>query len=90
MTIEIVSGSPRAASITVRIANYLKQYLQQHHPKHSTGIIDVREWKLGFLETVFNSVENTPDAYKPLTERMFAADAFIIVTPEYMAPTHPK
>ena len=83
MTVEIVSGSPRAASITVRIANYLKQYLQQHHPKHSTGIIDVREWKLGFLETVFNSVENTPDAYKPLTERMFAADAFIIVTPEY-------
>jgi len=83
MTIEIVSGSPRAASITVRIAKYLQQYIQQHHVEHCVGIIDVREWKLGFLESVFNSVENTPEKYKPLTQRMFAADAFIIVTPEY-------
>lgn len=83
MTIEIVSGSPRVASITVRIAKYLQQYIQQHHAEHTVGIIDVREWKLGFLETVFNSVENTPDKYKSLTKRMFAADAFIIVTPEY-------
>lgn len=83
MTIEIVSGSPRSASITVRIANYLQQYLQLHYTDHTVGIIDVREWKLGFLENVFNSVENTPEQYKLLTERMFAADAFIIVTPEY-------
>jgi NAD(P)H-dependent FMN reductase len=83
MTIEIVSGSPRAASITVRIAKYLQQYIQQHHAEHAVGVIDVREWKLGFLETVFNSVDNTPDPYKLLTQRMFAADAFIIVTPEY-------
>ncbi|MBC7651761.1 MAG: NAD(P)H-dependent oxidoreductase [Deinococcales bacterium] len=83
MTIEIVSGSPRATSITVRIAKYLQQYIQQHYKENTIGVIDVREWKLGFLETVFNSVENTPDQYKPLTQRMFAADAFIIVTPEY-------
>lgn len=83
MTIEIVSGSPRSASITVRIAKYLQLYIQQHHTEHIVGIIDVREWKLGFLETVFNSVDNTPQQYKPLTQRMFAADAFIIVTPEY-------
>jgi NAD(P)H-dependent FMN reductase len=83
MTIEIVSGSPRAVSITVRIAKYLQKYIQQNHPEHTVGVIDVREWKLGFLENVFNSVENTPDKYKPLTQRMFAADAFIIVTPEY-------
>ena len=83
MTIEIVSGSPRSTSITVRIANYLQQYLQLHYTEHTVGIIDVREWKLGFLENVFNSVENTPQQYKSLTEKMFAADAFIIVTPEY-------
>ena len=83
MNIEIVSGSPRAASITVRVAKYIQQYLNNHHKKHTVGLLDVREWKLGFLENVFNSVENTPDPYKPLAERMFAADAFIIVTPEY-------
>ncbi len=83
MNIEIVSGSPRAASVTVRIAKYLQNYLGQHHSNHSVGIIDVREWKLGQLQTVFNSVTTAPDEFKPLAEKMFSADAFIIVTPEY-------
>ena len=83
MNIEIVSGSPRAASVTVRVAKYLQQYLSQHDSKHSVGLIDVREWKLGQLQNVFNSVTNTPDEFKPLAEKMFSADAFIIVTPEY-------
>ena len=83
MNIEIVSGSPRAASVTVRVAKYLKQYLTENYSQHSVGLIDVREWKLGYLENVFNSVNNTPDEFKPLAEKMFSADAFIIVTPEY-------
>lgn len=83
MIIEIISSSPRAASLTVRIAKYLQQYIQQNHPEHSAGLMDVREWQLGQLQTVFNSIENTSDNYKPLAERMFAANAFIIVTPEY-------
>jgi len=83
MNIEIISGSPRTASITVRVAKYLQKYVAQHHAEHSVGLIDVREWKLGFLENVFNAVDNTPEPYKPLAKRMFDADAFIIVTPEY-------
>ena len=35
------------------------------------------------LRSVFVSVENTPGEFKPLAERMFAADAFILVSPEY-------
>ena len=83
MNIEIVSGSPRAASVTVRVAKYLKKYLTEKHSQHSVGLIDVREWNLGHLQNVFNTVNNTPDEFKPLAEKMFAADAFIIVTPEY-------
>ncbi len=83
MNIEIVSGSPREASVTIRVAKYLQQYLSLHDSKQSVGLIDVREWKLGQLQTVFNSVGNTPDEFKPLAERMFSTDAFIIVTPEY-------
>jgi len=83
MNIEIVSGSPRATSVTVRVAKYLKQYLTENHSQKSVGLIDVREWKLGQLQHVFNSVTNTPDEFKPLAEKMFSADAFIIVTPEY-------
>lgn len=82
MNIEIISSSPRQSSITHRVALFLKKHLQTH-TQHHIGLIDVRDWNLGLLQNVFASVEKTPDAYKPLAEKMFAANAFIIVTPEY-------
>ncbi len=83
MNIEIVSGSPRKNSITFRLAIYLKKYLKEN-TKHTVDIIDVREWNFPTLqEEVYSSIESTPDPYKPLAKRMFEANAFIIVTPEY-------
>jgi NAD(P)H-dependent FMN reductase len=82
MQIEIISGSPRNNSITFRLALHLKNYLHQT-TNHTVGIIDVREWNLPLLQNVFSSVEKTPDEFKPLTQRIFAADAFMFVTPEY-------
>lgn len=82
MNIEIISGSPRKESVTYRVALFLKNHLNSHTP-HRTDIIDVRTWNLPLLEQVFTSVEATPETYKPLSERMFAADAFILVSPEY-------
>ena len=82
MNIEIISGSPRAASVTNRLAIFLEKELKEKS-NHNIGLIDVREWNLGLLNNVFSSVEKTPEQFKPLAERMFAADAFVIVTPEY-------
>lgn len=83
MKIEIVSGSPRQESITHRLALFLKKQLEAK-TKHEINIIDVREWNFPTLqEVVYSSVDNTPEHYKPLAQRMFAADAFIVVTPEY-------
>ena len=83
MKIEIVSGSPRQESITYRLALFLKKQLEAK-TNHEINIIDVREWNFPTLqEVVYSSVDNTPDHYKSLAQRMFAADAFIIVTPEY-------
>jgi NAD(P)H-dependent FMN reductase len=50
---------------------------------HEIGLIDMREWNLPFVETVFTSVDNTPEEFKPLSRRIFEADAFILVTPEF-------
>lgn len=82
MNIEIISGSPRKSSISYRIALHLKNLLSEK-TDHNIGLIDVREWDLGLLQEVWTSVEKTPGQFKPLAERMFAADAFILVTPEY-------
>ena len=82
MRIEIISGSPRKQSLTRRVAFHLKNLLKSTTP-HDIDIIDVMDWSLPPVQTVFTSVENTPLEFRPLAERIFKADAFILVTPEY-------
>lgn len=82
MRIEIISGSPREASITKRVAIFLLKYLQQH-TQHQVGLIDARQWVLPPLQDIFYSLEETPEAFRPLSEKIFNANAFILVTPEY-------
>src|SRR5262245_44592395 len=82
MKIEIISGSPRANSVTRRVVLNLKKWLDKN-TGHETGIIDMKDWNLPPVQSVFVSVERTPPEFKPLAKRIFEADAFILVTPEY-------
>jgi len=82
MKIEIISGSPRANSITRRVAVHLKNWLNEN-TAHEADIIDMKDWNLPPVQTVYVSVEKTPEPFRPLTERIFNADAFILATPEY-------
>src|SRR5215831_2448070 len=82
MRIEIISGSPRPNSITQRVALHLQKQLELT-TDHEVGVILLKDWNLPLLQFVFVSAESTPEEFKPLAERMFAADAFILVSPEY-------
>lgn len=82
MNIEIISGSPRENSISHRVAIFLKKILEEK-TIHNVDIIDVKDWDLPLLQSVFVSVDATPAQFKPLSKRMFAANAFILVTPEF-------
>lgn len=82
MNIEIISGSPREKSVTYRLALHLQKQLEKN-TSVNVGLIDVREWNLGNLQTVFSSIDKTPTPFQPLAKRVFDADAFILVTPEY-------
>lgn len=83
MNIEIISGSPRKNSVTNRAALFLRQHLTEK-TKHHIGLIDVREHNIpANLQEVFSSPEKAPADLHELATRMFAADAFILVTPEY-------
>jgi NAD(P)H-dependent FMN reductase len=88
MRIEIISGSPRQRSVTRRVAHHLQQQLQ--NKGHDIGLIDVRDWQLPPVQSVFTSVENTPDEFKPLAKRMFSADAFVLLSPEYNGSYSPS
>lgn len=89
MRIEIISGSPRVNSLTRRVAIYLKNWLDQN-TDHEIAVIDLKEWNLPPVQSVFSSLEKTPDEFKPLAERIFAADAFILVSPEYNGSYSPS
>jgi len=65
MKIEIISGSPRVNSVTRRVALHLKKWLD-NNTEHETGIIDMKDWNLPPVQTVFVSVDRTPDEFKPL------------------------
>ena len=82
MQIEIVSGSPRKESLSFRVALHLQQQLSSISP-HTVNIMDVRDWHFPLLQEVISSEEVAPEHLQPLAKRMFAAQAFILVTPEY-------
>src|ERR1700754_4838894 len=82
MKIEIITGSPRKNSVTFRIALFVQQYLKEN-TQHEVAIIDAKQWNLPPLQSVFSSIDTTPSEWKQLSERMFSADAFILVSPEY-------
>jgi len=82
MKIEIISGSPRINSITRRVALNLKSWIETN-TENEVGIIDMKDWDLPPVQSVFVSVDQTPAEFRLLAERIFNADAFILATPEY-------
>jgi NAD(P)H-dependent FMN reductase len=89
MRIEIISGSPRVNSVTRRVAINIKNWLDSN-TGHETNIIDMKDWDLPAVQSVFVSIDRTPDEFKPLAERIFNAEAFILVTPEYNGSYSPS
>jgi NAD(P)H-dependent FMN reductase len=83
MNIEIISGSPRTNSVTSRVAVFLHNYFRGQSPQHSLSLLDMRHHVLPFVQTVWSKPEHVPAEWQTLSERMFAADAFVIVSPEY-------
>lgn len=83
MNIEIISGSPRTASVTHRLVVFLERYLRER-TEHNVNVIDVRDWELPLMQQeVYVHEGKAPEALQPLAKRMFEADAFILVSPEY-------
>lgn len=82
MNIEIIAGSPRIPSLNERVARYVHKHLQSISA-HNVGLIAINQNVLPFIQKVWSRAEDAPEEFRPLAERMFAADAFIISSPEY-------
>lgn len=82
MKITILSGSPRANSVTVRVALHLKNWFNLH-TTHDVELIQLKDWDVPPVQTVWTSVDKAPAQLQPLAQKIYATDAFILVTPEY-------
>jgi NAD(P)H-dependent FMN reductase len=82
MKIEIISGSPRTASVTRRVALHLKNWFN-HNTANEADIIDMKDWDIPPVQSVWVSPDKAPVNLQPLAERIFKSDAYILVTPEY-------
>jgi NAD(P)H-dependent FMN reductase len=82
MKIVIISGSPKIASLTRRVALHLKNWFSQNS-SHEIDIIDMKDWNVPAVQSVWVSPEKAPVEFQPLAEKIFNADAYILVTPEY-------
>ncbi len=83
MNIEIIAGSARRGSITHRVALHLLQQMTARAPQHRTGLINMQEVVLPFVQSVWQTTEHIPEEFSAVAERVFAAHAFILVSPEY-------
>jgi len=82
MKITIISGSPRTNSVTHRVALHLQNQLKEN-TSHKVDIIDMKEWHLPMVQSVWTSPQSAPEKFRPLAEQIFETDAYILVTPEY-------
>jgi NAD(P)H-dependent FMN reductase len=82
MKIEIISGSPRLNSVTHRVALHLKTILQKNESVEA-DIIALKDWEIPPVQSVWSSVDKAPEHLRPIVNRMFEADAYILVSPEY-------
>jgi NAD(P)H-dependent FMN reductase len=79
----IVASSPKKVSLTYRLALFLQNQLQAKG--REVELLDVREW-LPLMEEgqpVYKTVQDAPEALRPLAQIMLEARAFIYVSPEY-------
>ena len=82
MKIAILSGSPRINSVTRRVALHLENQLQQT-TEHEVALIEMKDWTIPPVQSVWVSLDKTPVEFQPLAQKIFEADAYILVTPEY-------
>jgi len=82
MKIAIISGSPRTNSVTRRVALHLENQLQQT-TEHEVELIEMKDWTVPPVQSVWVSLDKTPVEFQPLAQKVFEADAYILVTPEY-------
>lgn len=82
MKVEILSGSPRLNSVTKRVALHLLNVLAGEK-NLNVRIIDMLDYHLPPVQKVWTQPDDAPAGFREVAQRIFEADAFVLVSPEY-------
>ena len=82
MKIEIIAGSARKGSLSKRVALHLFEILASH-AQLEVGIIDMQDHHLPPVYNPWQGSEDAPRHLRNIATRVFDADAFVLVSPEY-------
>lgn len=82
MKIEIIAGSPRSGSLSLRVAKHLFNKFKDES-EFDTGLINMHEAVFPFIQKVWTKADEAPEILQPVAKRMFEANGFIICSPEY-------
>lgn len=81
LRVAVVIGSTRDGRFGPTVASWFEAMAANSHPDLDLDVIDLAEADLPLTMTGFG--QPRPDAVEALAPRLAAADAFVIVTPEY-------
>lgn len=78
--IEVISGTDRPDSYTLKVANYVMGIYREEHER--VELIDIAKLKLGDVAGG-DYYKGAPGSYKEAEERVNKAEGLVVVAPEY-------
>jgi NAD(P)H-dependent FMN reductase len=81
LRVAVIVGSTRDGRFAPTVADWFAARAAESHPEFDLDIVDLADADLPFTMTGFG--QPRPPAVEALAPRLAAADAFVIVTPEY-------
>jgi len=81
MNIPVILGSTRTERKSDRVATFIVRKLQERGIE--TGVVDLAELDIPWLDTTYGNLDDPSEDLRALHDRIVAADAMVIVSPEY-------
>lgn len=83
MHIAIISGSNRIGRRSHEVALYFESELNKRDEVNRVRLLDVHAYNFPVMEERRGRLDNPPEGLEEFGQALEAADAFVIVTPEY-------
>jgi NAD(P)H-dependent FMN reductase len=83
INVAIISGSNRMGAKSREVAIWLQNFLADHEEINNCALLDISSYNFPVMDERFGHLETPHDGLEEFSNALHAADALMIVTPEY-------